>query len=186
MQSLYLPHIAEKQLHSLFFHLTQKMLLNRLTKHLIKTEECNWRLIGRTQSQENGCDIHTVAETIRINVKIIHGLFFFYETAPAYYSNFQFGNTLSPAPIKETNCYGCKQDFSLLRNWKTTTIFISCSASYNNLLSVSPQDKMLWNNECSTRCKLKQYKRNRFAYTVVHTIDRCSTFTLSLKTMFIC
>lgn len=77
MQSLYLPHIAEKQLHSLFFHLTQKMLLNRLTKHLIKTEECNWRLIGRTQSQENGCDIHTVAETIRINVKIIHGLFFF-------------------------------------------------------------------------------------------------------------
>lgn len=118
--------------------------------------------------------------------RLYMAFFFFYETAPAYYSNFQFGNTLSPAPIKETNCYGCKQDFSLLRNWKTTTIFISCSASYNNLLSVSPQDKMLWNNECSTRCKLKQYKRNRFAYTVVHTIDRCSTFTLSLKTMFIC
>lgn len=50
-----------------------------------------------------------MAEVIRLNVKIIHGPSS--ETVPTYYSNLQFGNTLSPVATRESNCYGVSAGF---------------------------------------------------------------------------
>lgn len=91
-------HTAEKQLHSPFFHLTQKMLPNMLQSIWSRLNHIT-RVVGKTECQGNGCDTSRVAEAIRVNVKITHGPFA--ETAPTYHSNLQLGNTLSPVAPRE-------------------------------------------------------------------------------------
>lgn len=61
------------------------------------------------QMHRNGYDISRVTEAIRVNVKFIHGPFS--ETLPTFYSNLQFGSTLSLVATKESNCSDVAAEF---------------------------------------------------------------------------